>query len=353
MFGMYSTIMMNKTLTLPAEWETDGTILLAWPHADTDWSYMLNEVTDCYVDIVKAIANRQPVAIVAPDCQIVKDRLSEISTKYPIYYITLPTNDTWARDFGPLSVVDDAGQWHICDFKFNGWGLKFAADKDNMVTRGLCDSKFLVGRYDNNLGFVLEGGSIESDGKGTILTTSRCLLSPNRNGEMSKGEIERELKRRLGASRILWLNHGFLAGDDTDSHIDTLARLAPNDTIIYVGCNDKTDEHYAELNAMKHELQNLKTADGNPYNLVELPFPDKIFDYDGLRLPATYANFLVTPHAVYMPTYGQPQNDLLAHQMLKIVFQQDIVDVDCRPLIKQHGSLHCVTMQLPRQVICI
>ena len=234
----------------------------------------------------------------------------------------------------------------ICDFKFNGWGLKFPADKDNLITRAMCNTGLLRGRYSNELSFVLEGGSIESDGNGVILTTSECLLSPNRNGDLSRDEIEQRLRCWLGAEKVLWLDHGALEGDDTDSHI--LARLAPNDTILYV-CTTPDDPQFGELEAMREQLQQFTTPDGRPFNLIGLPLPEAIYDPedDGQRLPATYANYLVTGNAVIMPTYGQPKPDFLASQILRIAYpEHEIVTVDCRALIRQHGSLHCATMQI-------
>ncbi|MDE5903012.1 MAG: agmatine deiminase family protein, partial [Muribaculaceae bacterium] len=185
------------------------------------------------------------------------------------------------------------------------------------------------------------------DGAGTQLTTARCLTSPNRNGGKSKSELNEILARRLGASHVLWLDYGALAGDDTDSHIDTLARMAPGNTIIFTGCRNMDDEHFEELLHMRGQLTLFRTPDGESYNLVELPLPDPIFDDDGRRLPATYANYLVTGSHIFMPTYGQPANDRLACQTIRIAFPDHvIVGIDCRALIKQHGSLHCATMQL-------
>ncbi len=270
-----------------------------------------------------------------------------------VILVTVPTNDTWARDFGPISLTGTEGVT-FCDFKFNAWGLKFAADKDNLITRRLYEGGALRGDYRNCLGFVLEGGSVESDGKGTLLTTSECLLSPNRNGEMSKHEIEQYLMDRFNLDKVLWLDHGYLAGDDTDSHIDTLARLAPDDTIVYVGCDDPDDEHYESLQAMKRQLGEMVTKEGNGFNLIELPLPDAVYDETGQRLPATYANFLILNSSVLMPSYGQPKKDMLASQILKIAFpDREIKMIDCRALIKQHGSLHCVTMQLPEDTLPI
>lgn len=342
--------MMNRTVDrrLPAEWESHGAVLISWPHGETDWAYMLEDVIECFTNIVKAIVAYEKVIIVAPDINIPRKYFEGIDN---VAYCQLSTNDTWARDFGPITLIEN-GQGVICDFKFNGWGLKFASDKDNLITQGLINAGLLTGEYRNRLNFVLEGGSIESDGKGTLLTTSQCLLSRNRNGQMSRDEIEDYLCEQFGLKRVLWLDNGALAGDDTDSHIDTLARLAPNDTILYVGTSDEGDSHYAELQAMKSQLMEMRTLNGMPYNLIELPLPDPIYDDDGFRLPATYANFLILQRAVLLPIYGQKQKDVLAEQLLKVVFpDHDIVTIDCRALIQQHGSLHCVTMQIPNEIL--
>jgi agmatine/peptidylarginine deiminase len=270
-----------------------------------------------------------------------------------IYYHVAPTNDTWARDFGPITTIE-GGKFVMHDFQFNGWGLKFSSCYDNLISRSIINAGIISGEYKNNLGFTLEGGSVESDGKGLMLTTSECLMSLNRNGDMSKTEVEAYLSRELGLKKILWLDYGYLAGDDTDSHIDTLVRLAPNDTIVYVGCDDENDEHYTALNKMKQQLEEFSTIDGAPFNLVELPLPKAIYDEDGERLPATYANFLIMKNTVLMPSYNQPENDALAIERLQQAFPgYKIVAVDCNALIKQHGSLHCVTMQLPQEILSV
>ncbi len=338
-------------LRLPAEWESFGAILLSWPHKNSDWDYMLEEVTQCYINIVEAITQETNVIIVAPDIEIPKMHLNHINKSLITYY-EIPTNDTWARDFGVITTCDKEGNFILNDFQFNGWGLKFASNKDNLITRAMIEQKAIKGTYNNCMGFALEGGSIESDGNGLLLTTSECLLSPNRNGDLSKEEIEQVLSSTFGVKKILWLDYGFLEGDDTDSHIDTLARIAPNDTIVYVGTNDEADVHYEALQSMKHQLMQFTTQDGNPFNLIELPLPDAIYDEDGYRLPATYANFLIMNKSVIMPIYNQPQKDLLATQIMQIAFpNHKIITVDCNALIKQHGSLHCVTMQLPKEIL--
>ena len=332
---------------LPAEWATQDFVQLTWPHADTDWAYMLEEVTECFVNIAREIVKRQQLLIVCVNAEEVETFFSEDELQR-ISFAEMPTNDTWARDHGGITVYED-GKAVVYDFTFNGWGMKFAANHDNQITRKLYQSGIFESYgYKNCMDFVLEGGSIESDGEGTILTTSECLLSDNRNNS-SREVIEQKLKDYFGAEQILWLDHGYLAGDDTDSHVDTLARLCPNNTIAYVKCDDETDEHYEALKKMEEELQSFSTLKGGgSYNLIPLPMADAVYDEDGERIPATYANFLIINGAVLLPVYNSEKDAIAIAQMQKAFPKHEIVPIDCNALIKQHGSLHCVTMQYPR-----
>lgn len=335
---------------LPAEWAPQSGIQLTWPHAGTDWAHMLTEVQVCFAAIAREITQRELLLIVTPEPEEVKKQISATVNMQNVRFMECETNDTWARDHGAITMLDAEGA-SLLDFMFNGWGLKFASDKDNLITRQAVKVGFLNGRYVNRLGFVLEGGSIESDGLGTLLTTSECLLSPNRNGQMSRDEIEDYLCSVFHLKQVLWLDHGYLAGDDTDSHVDTLARLCSPDTIAYVQCTDTQDEHYEALHQMEEQLKTFRTLNGNPYRLLALPMVDKI-EEEGERLPATYANFLIMNDAVLYPTYRQPENDQRAKEVLQEAFPEyEIVGIDCRALIKQHGSLHCVTMQYPASVL--
>ena len=338
--------MDSKNYFLPAEWHPQSFIQLTWPHQDTDWSYMLDEVEECFLNLAREIASRQPLLLVAPEFP---KALENFEFKENVFYVECPTNDTWARDHGFISLLNEQEEVRLVDFCFNGWGMKFAACKDNLINSQLVKGSLLNGTYQNCRNFVLEGGSIESDGEGTLLTTSLCLLAPNRNDTLDKQEIEDYLKKSFNLKQVLWLDHGYLAGDDTDSHIDTLARLCPDHTICYVQCTDTEDEHYIELKKMEEQLKEFRTLDNEPFRLLGLPMPEAIFDEDGERLPATYANFLIMNDAVLYPTYDQPENDRKAACVLQEAFPgKEIVGVDCRALIKQHGSLHCVTMQYPR-----
>ena len=259
--------------------------------------------------------------------------------------VELPSNDTWARDHGGITIFED-GNPIILDFQFNGWGLKFASDKDNLITERLHQAGYLFGELCNCRNFVFEGGSIESDGEGTLLTTSECLLSPNRNATMTRTDIEKYLLDVLGAKQMLWLDHGYLAGDDTDSHIDTLARLCPDNTILYVKCEDESDEHYEALRSMEEQLKTFRTLDGKPYRLIALPMAHPAYEEDE-RIPATYANYLVINGAVLVPTYATELDAIALAQVQQAFPNYEIVGVDCQALIRQHGSLHCVTMQYP------
>ena len=340
--------------TLLPEWFPQSGVQLTWPHAETDWAPMLERVEKCYVQLAYAIASREHLLIVHPQPDTVRalleEQLPQRATQN-ITYFACPTNDTWARDHAFLTVLDTAGI-QLLDYRFNGWGGKFEAALDNAINRQMYDAGILRGNYVDRLDFELEGGSIESDGLGILLTTSTCLLNPNRNPQYDKGQVELRLAEDFGVDRVLWLDHGALAGDDTDSHIDTLARLCPHDTILYVRCDDTADEHHAELQAMEQQLQTFQTREGKPYRLLALPLPDAIYDEDGERLPATYANYLVMNSAVLYPTYNQPEKDRAAKAIIQRAFPtHEIVGIDCTALIVQHGSLHCATMQFPKGVV--
>ncbi|MBR5238329.1 MAG: agmatine deiminase family protein [Paludibacteraceae bacterium] len=335
--------MINKIF--PAEWAPQRFVQLTWPHADTDWAYMLDEVQACFKNIAREVAKRQQLLIVAPDVEDVRRQIADEVNMTNVTLVEFPSNDTWARDHGGITIFED-GKPVILDFQFNGWGLKFPSDKDNLITERLHRGGHLFGELRNCRNFVFEGGSIESDGEGTLLTTSECLLSPNRNATMTREEIEAYLLDTFGAKQLLWLDHGYLAGDDTDSHIDTLARLCPDNTILYVKCDDETDEHYEALLRMEEQLTTFRTLAGEPYRLIALPMARPAFE-DDERIPATYANYLVINGAVLVPTYATELDALALAQVQKAFPNHEIVGVDCRELIRQHGSLHCVTMQYP------
>ena len=339
----------KRNRSFATEWDQQDGVILSWPHAGTDWAYMLDEVTACYIEMARAILSDddERLVIVASDADDVRAALGQDADWSRIDIIELPTNDTWVRDYGPITVYHD-GAMALADFTFNAWGMKFAADCDNLVTSRMNGQGVFKLPLINCRDLVLEGGAIETDGNGTVMTTTCCLTAPNRNDALSREQLEQVLLERLGAIKMLWLDHGGLTGDDTDGHIDTLARFAPGGIILYTGCDDPSDEHFEPLMKMEEQLKQFTDTDGNHYHLIKLPLPDAIYD-EISRLPATYANFLVTNHQVLVPVYGQPEKDVKACELIGQAFPgRRIVGVDCRALICQHGSLHCATMQLPK-----
>ena len=339
---------MVSNVVLPAEWAPQHAVQLTWPRPEGDFARSFDAVEENFVALAVAIAQRQTLIVA---CGEAHEALSQrlIAAGAPAANLIVkpvPANDVWARDHGPITVLRD-GKPVLLDFVFNGWGNKFDAALDNQVTRRLAEQ----GVWDapvESLDFVLEGGGIESDGLGTLLTTERCLLAPTRNPQYDKAGIEARLKAWFGLSRVLWLRHGDLLGDDTDGHIDTIARFCDAHTIAYQACDDASDAHYEDLKAMEAELRALRTVDGAPYTLIPLPLPAAIFDADGKRLPAGYPNFLIMNAAVLVPTYGDAVNDPIALERLRPAFPgREVIGINCRALIEQYGSLHCVTMQIP------
>lgn len=338
---------------LPPEWAPQSGVMLTWPHPETDWAPRLAAVEPVFTAIAREIARRERVLIACHDETHrlhVQTTLADAGVKMERVAIHLaPSNDTWARDHGPLTVLC-RNQPLLLDFQFNGWGGKYAHDLDNLITRRLHAAGAFGATPLETLDLILEGGAVEVDGSGTLLTTSRCLLAPTRNPNLSRERIEQELREWLGLNRILWVNHGGLEGDDTDSHIDTLARFCDARTIAYVACDDSGDEHYAELKAMETELKEFRAADGSPYRLVPLPWPRAQYNEER-RLPATYANFLIINGAVLVPTYRDPGDAVALRRLGECFPGREIVGIDCVPAIAQNGSLHCLTMQLPESVL--
>lgn len=339
-------------VVLPAEWEPQSGIQLTWPHSGTDWEPMLDEISQCYARIVREIIRFEPVMIVTPSADIVHPYIEDLDQDRIHICEVRGTNDTWARDHGGISVMFN-GEPAVFNFTFNGWGMKYPANYDNQIVFEMeKDGAFTPDIKVRYFSLVLEGGSIESDGCGTVLTTARCLFSKNRNERLSKATFMAAIEALLGADRLLILKHGYLEGDDTDGHVDTLARFCDPETIAYVQCTDPEDSHFDELLAMERELLALRTAEGKPYRLISLPMAEPVFDEDGYQLPATYANFLILNGAVLVPAYGNDELDEQAREVLQTAFpDREIVSVDCLPLIQQGGAIHCATMQYPAGVL--
>ncbi len=342
------------------EWEEQSFVQLTWPHEGTDWAYCLDEAKDCFLRIAKEIIRREDLLIVAPDVREVTKQLYEAGvrtsgTGHNIVLFECPTNDTWARDHAFLTVQSRDKNPLLLDYRFNGWGCKYPSEKDNAINAALFRNQVIVSNvegctaeYINRQNYVLEGGSIEFNEYGDIMTTSQCLLAPNRNGWKQDSELVSWFKSDFKGSDFCLLHHGQLTGDDTDGHIDTLARFVPDNTIVYVKAEYEQDVDYKELSYMEKELEAYNVSSAHHPRMVPLPMPHPVFDEEGNRLPATYANFLIINGAVLVPTYNQPDKDAEALEILRSIFHdREVVGIDCSVLIRQHGSLHCVTMQYP------
>ena len=338
---------MSGSLRFPAEWESQSAVLIAWPHAGTDWADRLADVERTYGALASAIARFQHVVICVAD-DALRDRAAGLLAAAGVVagrvrFVLVPYDDTWLRDSGPLTLRDGDG-FRLLDFEFTAWGGKFEAGEDDQLVARLHAAGLFGDAVRERIDFALEGGGIETDGEGTLLSTWTCLHE--RHPDLDREQVTAILERSLRQERTLWLDHGYLEGDDTDAHIDTLARFAAPDAIVYQACDDPEDSHFAELQAMAAEIAALRTADGLPYRLYPLPWARPIRDGER-RLAASYANFLIVNGAVLMPAYGDAADTEATAVLARAFPGREIVPIDCRPLIWQNGSLHCVTMQLP------
>jgi agmatine/peptidylarginine deiminase len=334
----------------PAEWEKQSAVLIAWPHKTGDFSNRLESVEQSYSVIADTITQYQKLIIVCRDDSHQQHIQNLISNHDHIDFIHATVNDIWVRDTVFLSVEQEGVISHL-NFLFNGWGEKYQHQNDNALNHKLLNAKPFKGKAYKDIDFILEGGSVESDGIDTILTTKQCLLNPNRNKGLTQQEIEQQLLHSLGAKRVFWLDQENLSGDDTDAHIDTLARFCSANTIAYTSCEDADDLHYTSLKFMERQLQDLRTQEGDPYHLVPLPLPKPIVDEEGQQLPANYANFLIINRAVMVPIYGDPMDEIALQRLADCFPQHEIIPVPCRPLVHQYGSLHCMTMQIPEGIV--
>jgi agmatine/peptidylarginine deiminase len=342
---------MNTSLRLPAEWEKQAGVLIAWPHADTDWAPRLPRIETAYTALAAAIARFEPLLICVADADVRQRAASQLAAAgvdaRNLRFVEAAYDDTWLRDSGPLTLTG-AARARLVDFRFTGWGGKFEGGRDDRLIEALAARGVFGDAEHRRIDWALEGGAIESDGRGTLLTTWRCLHQ--RHPQMTREAMTERLQDGLAAQRVLWLDHGYLEGDDTDAHIDTLARFAPDDAIVFQTCDDPADPHYAELARMHEDIAALRTADGKPYRLYPLPWAQAIVD-EGRRLASSYANYLIVNGAVVMPAYGDAADDDAAKVIAAAHPGREVVRVDARPLIWQNGSVHCLTMQVPDGVL--
>lgn len=335
-----SPLLETGELTLLPEWAEQEAVILAWPHQNTDWKDYLDDARACYVQLIYAIneAGAAVILLCAPeDVGLVR---SVVSMQASVLIVEANFNDTWARDFAFLTCETPNGNTPV-NFVFNGWGQKFDASKDNQINQSvlapLCQRTML------SVSTVLEGGAIEIDQNQHLLSTSSCLLNPLRNGQMDVDEYHDLFAKFLGSQHVTVFEDGHLEGDDTDGHIDTLVRFTPLHSIVMQGCYNRPDDnHFGDLFKLKHACEQSFPT----HHIYELPLPF-MFNRDGDRLPASYANFLICNRHVLFPVYQQPEDKEALETITKAFPNHKIRSIDCSTLVQQYGSLHCVTMQVP------
>ena len=344
---------MPNRVTLPAEWAPQDGVLLAWPHAQSDWLPFLARIEQVYYALIFQITRFEDVVLLCNTNELansVREKLSAHRINLQrVHLLVVEYNDTWLRDSGPITVTKGVKPVN-CDFRFNGWGGKFDARLDDRICHALSQQNLFKAHY-KPYDLILEGGSIDSDGEGTLLTTRQCLLTETRNPGIQTTDYEIFFAEEFGSQRVIWLQHGELQGDDTDGHVDMLARFCTPDTIAYTSCDRPDDEHYASLRALETELKALRTASGQPYTLVPLPIPQAIHNQTGQRLPASYANFLIINDAVLVPLYDDANDEVVLKRLQACFPDREVIGIMARAIIEQFGSLHCLSMQLPRGVL--
>lgn len=350
---------------LPAEWQKQQAIQLTWPHTTNDWSnsnivnYLI-DIDQYFIKLAQSILNYQDL-IIAAENEESKDNIEKkLNKNYPfnLHVYISTSNGTWARDHGPITMLPKTtGKKLILDFEFNAWGGKFGYTKDNAVTKHLYHQAAFNSADYKKIDYILEGGAIECNGEGVLLTTASCLFNQNRNHQMTKQQTIDDLKQYLNVNNLVVIENSMLYGDDTDGHIDMLARFCNRDTILYTACDDQSNPNYANLKKLEQELLVLQKSNGiiDGLKLIPLYIPKVIHNAEKLKnnipdnvLPASYANFLILNGAVLVPIYNDPKYDQLALDTLSQAFpNRDILGLDSRIVIEQGGSLHCLTMQIP------
>ncbi len=333
---------------MPAEWEPQEAVWLSWPHKRSTWPGHFRPIPEKFAEIAAVISRFEEVRIniaaaLQPRAWTLLNLAKADLAKVELY--NHPTNDAWCRDHGPIFVKHrGTGEVAVTDWRYNSWGGKYPPfDRDNAippkVARALKLRRFAVPR-------VLEGGSIDVNGAGLLLTTEACLLNPNRNPSLTKAQIEQMLRDNLGVQQILWLGEG-IVGDDTDGHVDDLTRFFARDGIVTVVESNSRDANYAALQENSSRLAGLRTPSGKKFRIVELPMPAP-YSWQGHRLPASYANFLIINGAVLMPAFGQRRRDAEAAEILGDCFPgREVIAIDCRELVWGLGTLHCISQQQP------
>lgn len=328
----------------PAEWEPVEQLLLSWPHAGMDWGDELDAAQASFVKLAVAASPEVELLITVNNADVGKSVAAQLQEAGvdKATLITCPSNDVWTRDYGPISVFED-GQRQLVNFAFNAWGGKYPHEHDDRVSRCVHEAGHFADSPLNRVDWVLEGGALDFDGQGGVLTSPGCLQDVARNADANQERAEAMLAEHLGCERVWWLDTPALDGDDTDGHIDTLVRFAPGDIVLHHVCKDDDDPHAAPLAAMTDDLA---TLGNGRWSLVPLPLPSPVLDAEGRRLPASYANFLILNRRVLVPIYEDRADEVALRRIDAAFPDHTLIPVDCRALVAQNGSLHCATMQI-------
>ena len=331
---------------MPAEWEPHRGTWLSWPHKEASWPGKFSPIPSIFARMVRHLADVEEVHVnVAGPAmeQDVRRLLGDAGADAGrVYFHYIPTNDAWCRDHGPI-FVQRPDEQVILDWGFNAWGGKYPPyDLDDVVPTRIGEE---LGIPVHRPGIVMEGGSIDVNGRGTLLTTEACLLNPNRNPHLSREQIEAYLRAYLGVRKILWLGDG-IAGDDTDGHIDDLTRFVNPTTVVTVVEDDPADENYEPLQANLERLRTMTDQDERPLTVVTLPMPRALY-HDGVRLPASYANFYIANGLVLLPTYDPARDGEAAAVLAELFPDREIIPIDCTDLVWGLGAFHCVSQQWP------
>jgi len=333
---------------MPAEWEPQEAVWLSWPHRRSTWPGNFRPIPRVFSRVAAAISHREEVRINVARELRPRARALLVAAGADMANVSFhlnPTNDAWCRDHGPIFVRRDrTGEVAVTDWEYNAWGGKYPPfDRDNRVPSRIADA---LGLRRFKAGMVLEGGSIDVNGRGLLLTTEACLLNPNRNPGLSRAQIEDRLRAFLGIHTVLWLGDG-IAGDDTDGHVDDLTRFTGEHSVVTVVERRRRDINFRALSENMERLRSIRTPSGGRLRILELPMPDPVVR-EGVRLPASYANFLVVNGAVLMPAFRQPRRDREAAEVLASAFPgRDIIAIDCLELVWGLGTLHCISQQQP------
>ncbi|MBX2825609.1 MAG: agmatine deiminase family protein [Gammaproteobacteria bacterium] len=347
---MYSPEEINlSAYRMPAEWEPHDATWLAWPKNTETWPEHLNQARRTFLDMISALAAHENVVLLIDQSShgdlLQNTEFQSLSQERILLHLH-PYNDSWIRDAGPIFITSSSESPAILahDFIFNAWGAKYEPYTEDDRIPELAMNQFGIDVIQHQL--VLEGGSIDVNGRGTLITTEQCLLHPNRNPHLNRESIEAELKRCLGIQRILWLGGG-IEGDDTDGHVDDITRFVDETTVLTVRENQKNDPNYEPLEENFRRLKQSGDQDGNALTVVDIPMPDIYLEGPFGRSPASYANFLIANQQVLVPVYGAPNEASVLSIFRDLFPERKIVPIDSVGLVCGLGSIHCVTQQQP------